>query len=119
VFIDGKFEFVNDMITSSEQISNLIEHHNVNFVKSDIETGERYFLNVPDEIFSKVDDYIIEVHDDSKLELTDTIVYKLIDKLYRCNYSIYDIAAFQWHPMNHAGTDNWNIWLIFAQKKNN
>ena len=116
VFSDGKFELVNDMITSSEQISNLIEQHNVNFVKSDIETGERHFLNVSDEIFSKVDDYIIEVHDDSKLELNDTIVYRLIDKLYRCNYSVYDIATFAWHPMNHAGTDNWNIWLVFAEK---
>jgi hypothetical protein len=81
-----------------------------------METGERHFLTVSDETFSKVDTYFIEVHDDSKLELEDTIVYRLLDKLYRCNYSIYDIATFQWHPMNHTGTDTWNIWLLFAQK---
>ena len=112
----GEFEFINDMITSPEQLSSLIQKNNVNFVKSDMETGERHFLNVSDKIFSTVDDYIIEVHDDSKLDLQDTIVYRLIEKLFRCNYSIYDIAKFQWNPANHSNTDVWNIWLIFSEK---
>jgi SAM-dependent methyltransferase len=95
------FKLLCEEITSPDRISELIQHYKVDVVKSDIEGGEVHLFNVPDKIFSTVEEYYIETHGSNLYDMA-------IEKLNRCGYVIYEKIN-----LVHAQPSK----VIFARKK--
>lgn len=79
----GKFSIYQKSINSVIDINELIEQHNIQIVKSDIEGDEAILLSIPDDVFSVIEEYYIETHGDQ-------LYHQTIEKLQRCNYDIYE-----------------------------
>jgi hypothetical protein len=95
------FSIENTLISNVDTMIKLIEENDIDIIKSDIEGGELHLLSVPDEIFSKIEQYYIETHGDE--------LYKMaIDKLTTCGYEIYDKI-----DLTHT---NGECKVIFARK---
>ena len=60
---DGKLIPIFMFIENSEQLENIIKKYLPNFVKSDIEGAESYLIDMKDEIWNLIPEYIIEFHD--------------------------------------------------------
>lgn len=76
-------------IERPSQIEKLILQYDFDIVKMDIEGGEINLFTVKNEIFSKVAEYIVEVHSDKLFDL-------MLKKCAENNYKI--ISAKAWSP---------------------
>lgn len=56
------YEFLCKSIDSTQAIIDLYDQYKPNCVKSDIETNEKYILNLTQEQFCSIDSYYIETH---------------------------------------------------------
>lgn len=90
--------FINEAVSSPEQVKKLIVEYNIDVVKSDTEGAERFLLDMPDEDFKLVKEWYIETHDIG-------LYNRSMEKLKKCNYAIRN--TFQW-------THDSGIRLIFA-----
>jgi hypothetical protein len=79
----NKFLIKEGFIISFDMILDLIEEHDIQIIKSDIEGGEIHLLSIPDEKFSQIEEYYIETHGEQLYNMA-------VDKLVRCGYEIYD-----------------------------
>ncbi len=73
--------FLNQTLSSSNQIKNLIKDHSIDILKADIEGHEDLIFNMSDEDFKLVSEYYVECHSNS-------LINSMINKLKSCNYSI-------------------------------
>lgn len=96
-----RFSIETKLISSANDILELIEKNNIQIVKSDIEGGECHLLSIPDSIFSQIEEYYIETHGNELYEMT-------IQKLINCGYEIYDQI-----DLTHT---NGECKVIFAKK---
>lgn len=97
----NNFDVVNEFINSPNHIEDLINLHKIDVIKSDIEGAEIHLLELPDDIFSMIEEYYIETH--SEFLHTSTL-----EKLNRCGYVIYDEVN-----LGHTGGTSK---VIFAKK---
>lgn len=96
-----RFSIETKFISSVNDIIELIENNNIQIVKSDIEGGEYHLLSIPDDIFSRIEEYYIETHGNPLYEMT-------VQKLINCGYEIYDQI-----DLTHT---NGECKVIFAKK---
>lgn len=80
---ENKFSIQTANIQDSSILIDLIKNNDIDIVKCDIEGAEIHLLNISDDIFSNVEQYYIETHDDNLYNMT-------VDKLVRCGYEIYN-----------------------------
>lgn len=78
---DNRYEFVLKYINSSEDLLSLYNTHNPDCVKVDIETGERFLLNLDKDQFRRIEQYYIETHGND-------LYHYCLDKLVSYNYHI-------------------------------
>jgi hypothetical protein len=78
---ESEFKFSCNYINSIESMQHVIETYSPNCIKCDIEGGEVFLFNLPDEIFCLVDEYYIETHGDEMYNMC-------LNKLESCNYEI-------------------------------
>jgi len=96
------FSIINNMISSPDQIKDLIINNNIQILKSDIEGHEINIFNLDNETFSLIEEYYIETH-------SDELYNQCINKLTNCGYDIYDqISLTQTNEVCK---------VIFARKK--
>ena len=81
---ESNYEFILSCINSSNDFLNLITTYNPNCIKIDIEGAESNIIDIPNDVFSKVDEYYIETHNHHLFE-------SCISKLDSCNYQIINI----------------------------
>ena len=75
-------------ITDPSQLVPLLRDGRPDVVKCDIEFAEIHLFNVPDAIFARVPEYLIEVHSDALLHMLEA-------KCARCGFEIVSIEARQ------------------------
>lgn len=73
-------------IEHSSQIEDLMLQYSFDIVKTDIEGGEINLFGIKDEIFSKVPEYLVEVH-------SDTLYSIMLRKFARNDYKIVSVNA--------------------------
>lgn len=96
-----RFSIETKLISNANEIIELIEKNDIQIVKSDIEGGECHLLSIPDNIFSRIEEYYIETHGNQLYEMT-------IQKLINCGYDIYNQI-----DLTHT---NGECKVIFARK---
>lgn len=81
---EENYEFILGCINSANDFSDLILRYNPNCVKIDIEGAESNIIHMSNYIFSKVDEYYIETHNQQLYE-------SCTSKLTLCGYQITNI----------------------------
>jgi len=86
-------------VSSAQDYVDLIQSYKPDILKVDCEGCEIYILDIPDEVFRNVREYIIEAHSHS-------LHAQFLEK-------------FQSNGFNIIHQDNWypNVWIIYAMKK--
>jgi len=79
----SNFDIIESMISSPNQIKDLIINNNIQILKSDIEGAESYLFDLDDETFSLIEEHYIETHNDN-------LYNQCITKLTNCGYDIYE-----------------------------
>ena len=74
--------FYTLLIENSEQVKTLINNHNINYIKTDIEGYETLFLTWTKEDFDNIDDFVIEYH-------SDDIKNSFLNKLDEWGFKLY------------------------------
>jgi hypothetical protein len=64
-FKDIETHFYTSLIENSDQVKTLINNHDVNYIKTDIEGYETLFLDWTKEDFVNIDDFVIEYHSEN------------------------------------------------------
>ena len=73
------YVFICRTINSSEILKETITKYKPNCIKVDIEGGEIHLINLSDDVFSSVEEYYIETHND---QLYDLCILKLAKNRY-------------------------------------
>lgn len=77
------FSVIESMVSSPDQIRDLITNNNIQILKSDIEGHETNIFNLDDETFTLIEEYYIETH-------SDDLYNQCVNKLTSCGYVIYE-----------------------------
>lgn len=98
----SNFNVIESLVSSPDQIKDLIINNNIQILKSDIEGHEINLFNLDNETFTLIEEYYIETH-------SDDLYNQCINKLTNCGYDIYNqIALVQTNEVCK---------VIFARKK--
>lgn len=89
----GKIETINKKISSSRQISELINRYAPDAIKCDIEGAEVNLIDLGDRDFAKVRHYSVECH----LFVDEQMTNRLREKFKRCGYLVQKC----WSPEKH------------------
>lgn len=103
----NKFIGISKEIKTIEDVLNLVREYNINVIKSDIKGDERLFLDMPDDKFKTIDEYMIEVHNQE-------LFFSMLNKLEKCSYTIREVLCY--------GSQGWDdfperVRIIYAYKK--
>lgn len=74
--------FYTSLIENSDQVKTLINDHEINYIKTDIEGYETLFLTWTKEDFINIDDFVIEYH-------SDDIKNSFLNKLDEWGFEVY------------------------------
>jgi hypothetical protein len=99
-FKEIETHFYTSLIENSQQVKELIEKHEINYLKTDIEGYETLFLDWSKDDFNQIDDFIIEYH-------SNEIKSGFLDKLDEWGFYVY-AEGNTWDP---------NIGALFTKKK--
>ena len=102
-FDPNKYTFLQQNITSNDDIATLIDTYKPNCIKCDIETGERFLLDIDKKKFLSVEQFYIETHGDD-------LYQQFLNIFNKYNYTIVEQIDLT-HTSGYCK-------VIFAKKQN-